>query len=82
MLGILFGFCCSTLTFATHIHENEHNPMFGLVFAIGFGPSLLIGGAFGLYLAFQVKEETRATEKRRIKWFFYKSEEPPWSSKA
>lgn len=79
MLGFFFGFCCMVLTLATHLGERD--PWFGLAFVIGVIPAFLVGGGFGLYLSFQVKEENTETKKRRLIWFIYKRGEL-WSSKA
>jgi hypothetical protein len=72
MLGLVYGFYCMVLTLATHLKESGE--WYGLVFLLGVIPSSLIGTGFGLYLSFQVKEETSETMNRKLIGFIHKSE--------
>jgi NAD/NADP transhydrogenase beta subunit len=83
ILGIFYGFCCMAIavTIAIYVYHYEHDVFASLAYVYSLIPAVLSGGGFGLYLASQVKEETEETEKCRILWFIYKSEEKQWSSR-
>jgi hypothetical protein len=72
MMGAFYGFSCWVLTLATHLRESGE--WYGLGLLLGVIPSSLVGAGFGLYLSFQVKEETSETNKRKLIGFVYKSE--------
>jgi hypothetical protein len=72
MMGLVYGFYCMVLTLATHLRESGE--WYGLTFLLGVIPSSLVGAGFGLYLSFQVKEETSETKNRKLICFIYKSE--------
>jgi hypothetical protein len=66
-IAMFLGVICMIFTFIIYdIKEGPGRPtdFWGLVYIIGFIPSLILGGVYGLYLSFQIRgpKESEKTE--------------------